>query len=75
MGSFYDGNLQQEARYAIERWGWVVHRGPLTMAISNRKQDMPFEDRDEVVNWGPFTMAIFNRKQDMPLEDGVGVVN
>ena len=45
---------------------------PFTMAIYNRKQDIPSEDGDGVVNWGPLTMAIFNKKQDMPSEDGDG---
>ena len=49
--------------------------GTVKMAISNRKQDMPSEEGDEVVNLGPLTMAISNRKPDMPSEDGDEVVN
>ena len=30
-----------------------LHRGPLTMAIFSRKEDMLSEDGDWVVNWGP----------------------
>ena len=50
----------------------MVHRGPLTMAISNRKQDMTSEDGDWVIHRGPLTMAIFNRKQDTSGRWGLG---
>ena len=58
--------------------GGALISGPPTMAISNRKQDMPSEegdgmvktrqdmpseDEDCVVNWGLFTMAIFNKNR------------
>ena len=48
---------------------------PFTMAISNRKQDIPSEDGDEGLHRVPLTMDIFNRKQDIPSEDGDCVVN
>ena len=56
------GYLQQEERYAIGNGDGVVNYDPLTMAISNRKQDMPSEGEDWVVNWGPLMMTISNRK-------------
>ena len=50
----------------------VVKWGPLTMTISDRKQDMHWKDGDGVINWGLYTMAIFNRKQDSHRKMGIG---
>ena len=47
----------------------VVNWGPLTMNISNLKQDIPQEYGGGLVNGGPLTMAIFKRMQDVPYED------